>query len=151
MKGNITVVNKHTGEVWDFGWANDEGLAEAYANINETLAALERGRRKLREAVLKQMEKEGVDHRGVGRYIWHKRINRYLNYDLSTMRKVLDEDTLNLLIKPDKPKIDQMLKDSANNPKSPVIEPKAASALRETMVEERAPAVVLRLEVKNDG
>lgn len=151
-KGKVTVVNKLTGEVYDFAWADDESQAEAYANLSETITALERAKKKIREMVVADMDKRQLDHNkvGGGRFEWHKVISRYFNYDLRIMRNVLDEDLYNQIITPNKTMIDKFLKEGIADPDHAVITPEAGQALRDHMVEVRPPSVALKLERSKD-
>lgn len=151
-KGKVTVVNKLTGEIYDFDWADEESQAEAYANLSETITALERAKKKIREIVVADMDKRQLDHNkvGGGRFEWHKVISRYYNYDLRIMRNVLDEDLFNQIIKPNKTLIDKFLKESVADPEHAVIPADAGQALRDHMTEERPPSVALKLERSKD-
>lgn len=149
----INVVNKYTGEVMSFSTARPVDKAQSYLAINETINALERAKDKIKDQILTEIGERGEEDLEVGSsFIWHRQTRRYFNYDLGVMRERLDEDLFNMLIKPDKTKIDEVLAESVKAKKHPVIEPEIGSELRKTMVEERMPVTALRLErISNEG
>ena len=145
MSKPITVVSKATGEIFEFKADTDMELAQSYDQIRELIGALERAKTKIRTQVLQRMEASNDDSIDLGNYKWRKQIRHYLNYDMTVLRNLLDEDLLNDLVKPDKTKIDQYIKDSVDAD-SPVIPADVATELRATMFAERTPSVAVMLE-----
>lgn len=144
MAKPITVVSKATGEIFEFKADTDSDLAASYDQIRELVAALERAKTKIKTQVLQRMEAANDDSIDLGAYRWRKQIRHYLNYDLATMHRVLDEDMVNELVQPDKTKVDQYIKDSVAG--SGAIPPEAVSELRESMVVDKPPSVAVILE-----
>jgi hypothetical protein len=135
----VTATNKHTGEVVELptdtpedvvlGWQ----IAQEYAKTADTLKA------QLKELV------PGI----VGERTTSDPINGFMfrissiqrrTYDKSIMRQVLDEDTFDQLLKPDKTLVDKFLADNLETLGE------ASTRLRETMVEDGKPYQVIKLE-----
>lgn len=133
MKAEVTAINTYSGEVVAFKTATELDLVRSYKHINEFIKALTKAKDEIKALVMDSMED---DEYQVGRYIWQKQTRRYFNYDLSAMRRLLDEDLVNTLVKPDKALISKHLKD---------LDADTAKELEASMVEERPPSTALVL------
>lgn len=104
----IRTVNKATGELLEFPYENLDELAGQYDDINQQIKALERAKAKLAEVVRTMMgdEKE-LKIQPKLRFVLSTR--HYLNYDLAVLRRVLDEDMVSLIVKPDKRRTEEHL------------------------------------------
>lgn len=134
----VTATNKHTGEVVSLIVNNQEQLVQAWLIAQEYAKVSEKLKDQLKELVPKFVESslsEPID----GYQFRISNIQRK-NYDKTVMRDVLDADTFDLLLKPDKPAIDTYLKKNLETLGD------VSTRLRETMIAEREPYQVIKLE-----
>lgn len=143
MNKTVEVVNKYSGEIYTFHWENEVEQAQAYKQLGETIDALVRAKNKIRDDILKNIDGQ---RQIVGAFEWSVQVRRYMNYDLTVMRNVLDEDYYNQLVKPDKIKIDLAIKETIFDPEKGNMTLDATQALRDSMIEERLPSTALRLD-----
>lgn len=135
----ITVTNEATGEVIELP---DETYADVitswmiatqYEKVGKAI------KDKLKKLVPKYVNDKGLSEPVNGVMFRHSVIQRK-SYDKSVMRQIFDEDTLDLLLKPDKKLVDNYLKDHLEELGE------KSSHLRDTMIDEGLPYQVIKLE-----
>lgn len=134
----IQVVNKLTGEVYELDDHTSVAIRDSWLLLSETIKACERAKEKLKPKVDKIMAEQSV--LPIGEYQFRRSVIERKNYDKSVMRKVLDADTFDLLLVPDKPRIDTFLKENLETLGD------ASTKLRQSMVSVGNPYTTLRLE-----
>lgn len=135
----ISATNKATGEVVELQAGTPEQIVEAWRVAQEydkTATAL--------KDQLKRLVPDIVGPRGVsepiGIYQFRVSSIQRMTYDKSVLREVLDEDTLDLFLKPDKPAIDKYLKENLEELGD------ASTRIRQSMVADGNPYQTIRLE-----
>ena len=134
----VTATNKHTGEVVSLIVNNQQQLVQAWLIAQEYNKVSEKLKAQLKELVPKFVESnlsEPID----GYQFRISNIQRK-NYDKTVMREVLDADTFDLLLKPDKTAIDTYLKENLESLGD------VSTRLREAMIDEGAGYTVIKLE-----
>ena len=139
----MQVVNKWTGEVTELPDKTVEDLIDSWLILTETIKACERAKEQLKNKVLKNLEPNGTLELG-GYMFRHSSIQR-MNYNKSVMKEVLDEDTVDLFLIPDKTAIDNWLKESVLRGENSEI----TNELRNSMIPVGKPYTTLRLEKIN--
>lgn len=134
----VQVVNKLTGEIIDIKDNSPEAIKQSWLLLSETIKALERAKDKLKPKVQAILEPAGTYD--FGDYVFRQSVVQRQNYDKATMRKVLDADTFDLLLVPDKTRIDTYLKENIDNLGE------AGATLRNSMVAVGEPYTMIRLE-----
>lgn len=134
----MKVVNKLTGEVYELNTDTPEDIRESWQLVSEAIKTLEAAKDKLKPMVQAILDDSG--QYDFGDYIFKLIPVQRMNYDKSVMRQVLDEDTLDLLLMPDKTAIDNYLKENIETLGD------ASTQLRNTMVAVGRPYSQLRLE-----
>lgn len=136
---NITATNKATGEVVDLPADSPEQIAQAWLIAQEyekTSLAL--------KAQLKKLVPSFVGPNGVsepiGSFQFRVTVIQRMTYDKVVMRRVLDEDEFDVLLKPDKTAVDKYLKENLETLGE------ASTELRRSMIPEGNPYEVIRLE-----
>lgn len=90
----ITVVNKLTGEIFEYKYRNIEEAEAAYLEVKAMSDALDRAKKKLNDYIAGQVEdRHQFDNGYTGRWISGQR-RRYLP---EIVRKYLDEDQLDIV------------------------------------------------------
>lgn len=133
----IQFLNKWTGELHELPDKTPEQIRDAWLALSETIKACERAKDKLKPKV---EELIGESTYPIGDYQFRRTITQRKNYDKTVMRRVLDEDTLDLFLAPDKSKIDTWLKENAEQLGE------TSNILRKTMVNVGNPYTAIRLE-----
>lgn len=129
---------KSTGEVFEFDDTSPEKIMESWKLIGEYLKAFEQAKDKLKKLVPNIVDARGIyEHEGFAFRVY---ATQRMNYDKSILRNVLDADTYDLLLKPDKTAIDNYLKDNLEYLKE------KSTELRTSMVAEGKPYQTVRLE-----
>lgn len=135
----VSATHKTTGETIEHDVNNIVDMVNAWRLASE----YEKLAMSLKEQ-LKKMLPPFLDESGnseeVGGYVFKSRLIHRRNYDKTIMRQVLDEDTFDLLLIPDKTKIDAYIKENMNSLGD------ISTKLRETMVDVGRPYNVTRLE-----
>lgn len=135
----ITATNQATGEVIELDANNLDQIVEAWRIAQEYDNAATALKDQLKKLVPEMVNNQGVSE-PVGDYMFRVSNVQRQNYDKSVMREVLDADTFDLLLKPDKPAIDTYIKENLDNLGE------ASTVLRGAMVSEGQPYQVIRLE-----
>lgn len=139
----ITATNKATGEVVELNADSPEQIVEAWRIAQEydkTAVAL--------KDQLKKLVPDIVGSRGVsdpiGNYQFRVSSIQRMTYDIAVMREVLDPDTFDVLLKPDKPAVDRYIKENLENLGE------GSTKLRQAMVADGNPYQVIKLEKLSD-
>lgn len=135
----IKAINKHTGEVVILPADTPERLVEAWQIAQEYAKTAEALKDQLKKLVPKFVE-NGSTSQPINGFIFRISNVQRMNYDKAKLREVLDEDTYDLLVKPDKPMIDKYLKENLESLGS------ASTELRQAMIPEGKPYEVIKLE-----
>lgn len=135
----ISATNKATGEIIELDASTPEQIVAAWRTAQEYAKAANALKDQLKEIVPTLVVGGGLSEPINGFQFRVNAVQRY-NYDKSVMRQVLDEDTFDLLLKPDKPSIDKFLKENL------VQLGDKSTQLRNSMVAEGIPYQVIRLE-----
>lgn len=136
------IVNTFTGEIYDLRDKTPKDLLESWRILTETIKACERGKEKLRpkvEAILDE-----YDRYDFGDYRFVRTFNQRKNYDKAVMRQVLDEDTLDLFLVPDKPRLDAWCKELVQDENEQAYQ--IVTKLRNSLVAVGEPYTAIRLE-----
>ena len=134
----ITATNKHTGEVVSLEADTYEKLIQAWQIAQEYAKVADRLKAQLKEVVPKFVEgRTSEPHNG---FMFRISSIQRMNYDKAILRQQLDEDVLDLLLEPNKPKVDAYLKDNLESLGD------ASTIIRKAMVEVGRPYQVIKLE-----
>lgn len=136
----ITVVNKLTGEVLELPDNSPVEIKDAWLMLSETIKMLERAKDKLKPKVAELIEANGTYD--VGDYVFRQTAIQRTNYDAAVMREQLDPDVFEVLMVPNKPLVDQFLKENM------VELGEVSTLLRASMVPVGQPYTTIRLEKK---
>lgn len=134
----ITFLNKFTGEIHELSDNTPDEIRDAWLALSETIKACERAKDKLKPKVEALLNEHGLyDY---GDYKFRQTTVQRQNYDKSVMRDLLDADTFDVLMIPDKTKVDQYLKDNLESLGD------TSTKLRSSMIALGEPYSVIRLE-----
>jgi len=135
----IQITNKITGEIHQYADDSHEAILHTWREAQELERVAKSIKDKLRDSV-----KASVDHRGVSEPLegYQFRVSRVqrMQYDVGTLRRLLDEDLYQTLVKPDKTAIDNYIKANVEDLGS------VASEIRQNMIEDGAPYEIVKLE-----
>lgn len=135
----ITATNKATGEVIELD-ANDLAeIVEAWRVVQEYEKAAGDLREQLKKLVPAYANNKGLTDE-VDNHMFRVSHIQRMNYDKAIMRRVLDEDIFDVLLRPDKPAIDKYLKENLETLGG------ASTELRESMIPDGKAYQVIRLE-----
>jgi hypothetical protein len=121
------VVNKLTGEVYELDDHTAVAIRDSWLLLTETIKACERAKEKLKPKIDNIMAELSV--LPIGDYQFRRTITERKTYDKAVMRQVLDADVFDLLLVPDKTRIDEYLKDNLET-----LDQGVGTALRNSMV-----------------
>lgn len=136
---NITAMNKATGEVIDLPADTPEQIVEAWRVAQEYDKAAVALKDQLKRLVPAIVGDNGISE-PVGNYMFRVSSVQRMTYDKAVMRQVLDEDTFDVLLKPDKTAIDKYLKENLETLGT------GSTQLRQAMIPEGKPYQVIKLE-----
>lgn len=106
----VQVVNTRTGEVHEWDITTDEQMAMTYDELTGLEGAIKRAKDKIKAKVIDRMGMD--DHLDVNYTYQFKVVPRSTyEYYLPELRKWFDEDTLDVILKADTKKTDQLIKD----------------------------------------
>lgn len=135
----ITAINKATGEVIELPSDTLEQIMDAWKVAQE----YDKAAKSLKDQ-LKMLIPEFVDHTNKSEEVsnFQFKINsiQRMTYDKSVLRENLDEDTFDVLMKPDKGAVDKYLKENAEELGE------ASHIIRVSMVADGSPYQVIKLE-----
>ena len=138
----ITAVDVLTGEVLEFADETPEDIKNSWLMISKQIQALERAKDKLKPKVAELLDEFGKYE--FEDYMFRQMTVQRRNYDKAVMREALDEDTLDLFLVPDKPRVDQYIKEHLEELGE------VSTLLRKTMVTVGNPYTTVRLEKVTD-
>jgi hypothetical protein len=138
----IKAINRATGEVLELPADTLRELIDAWNVAKEYKKTSEAISEQVKPLIDKYMAASGLTEEVDGQRFRVTVIQRK-NYDKAVMRNVLDEDTFDLLLKPDKTVIDNYLKEHLEDLGE------ASTILRTSMVDEGKPYEVVKLEKLN--
>ena len=133
----ITATNKHTGEVINLPSDTLEQIVEAWRIAQEYAKTAEALKDQLKRLVPKYVDDVSEPING---YMFRVSNVQRMNYDKSKLREVFDEDTLDILLKPDKTAIDRYLKENLEQIGED------STWIRRSMIPEGKPYTVIKLE-----
>lgn len=96
----IRVVDKATGELMEFDYKDDADLAQQYWELGKEIDAKKRAREKMRDVILQMMDDQTSYE--AGRWLFRRQHRTYTEYDKAALKRHLDADQLDLVLKPDK-------------------------------------------------
>lgn len=143
MSTIIETTNKISGEVVAFDVNNLDEMVKAWRYAQELEKMSKRIRDKVKPLVDELIETSTSEVSG-GYQFRVSNIQRK-TYDKSVMRQVLDEDTFDVFVKPDKSAVDKYIKENLETLGD------TAKQLRDSMIDDGKPYIVYKLErVLND-
>lgn len=123
------IINKLTGEIYDITSLGE--LVEAWREVSSQIKDLETVKNQLKPLVDNYTNEMGKSEEYKGYMFTTSNIQRQ-NYDKAVMRQVLDEDTFDLLLTPDKKAIDNYLKELVERGDSDNVSGQLRKALQPT-------------------
>lgn len=123
----IQVVNKLTGEVYELDDQTAVQIRDSWLMLTETIKACERAKEKLKPKVDTIMAE--LSTLPIGPYQFRRTITERKTYDKAVMREVLDADVFDLMLEPNKTRVDEYLKDNLE-----ILDHEVGTKLRNTMV-----------------
>lgn len=129
-----SITDRLTGLVYDV--ETDEDVIESMILINDQIKALDEVKKQLRDIILER-ELSGKEHNG--RLVRISSVQR-MSYDKSLLRQLLDEDTYDVLVKPDKTSVDKYLKENLETLGD------VSTQLRKGMIPEGNPYTIVKIE-----
>lgn len=138
---NIQATNRATGEVVELPANTPEEIVSAWQIAQEYEKTAKSLKDQLREVVPSLVTDRGVSE-PIGKVMFRVSNIQRKTYDKSTLREVLDADTFDTMLKPDKKTVDTYIKElvKTGDPEG------VSSKLRESMVAEGMPYQVIKLE-----
>jgi hypothetical protein len=135
----IEATNKHTGEVIELPADTFEQVVDAWRIAQEYSKAADRLKDQLKKLVPKYIGDRNVSEEYNG-YMFRANVIQRQTYDKAVMREVLDQDVYDVLVKPDKTKVDTYIKENLADLGD------IATQLRASMQPDGKPYEVIRLE-----
>ena len=135
---NIQITNYRTGELIELPVGKPEDILDSLRFVQETKKLYE-----LAEAKLKAMSRKIVDSNGVfehGEYRLRISPVQRMTYDRAVLRSVVDEDTLDSLLKLNKTAVDEYIKENLYSLGE------GATLLRKTMIPDGNPYETVKVE-----
>ncbi len=134
----VSATNHSTGELIELPVDNFKQLVQAWRIAQDYDKTATRLKDQLKSIVPQYVEKDRSPEYDNAQFKITS-IQR-MTYDKATLREVVDEDTFDVLTKPDKPAIDKYLKENLEELGD------ASTRLRQAMVPEGKPYEVIKLE-----
>lgn len=135
----ITATNKATGEIIELAANTPQEIVLAWQTAKEYAKAADQLKVQLKELIPDFVGDRGTSQ-PIDGHIFRVSYIQRKTYDKSVMREVLDTDTFDLMLKPDKPAIDRFLKENLESLGD------ASTALRRNMLPDGNPYQVIKLE-----
>lgn len=129
-------VEVSTGEIIDIDTSSDHAIVKSWQFLSDQIKELEKAKDQLKELIRRQE----LDDREIDGYMFKVSGVQRRNYDLETMRNVLDEDLFNTFIQADKKLVDSWIQENIE------IDPDTTEKLRKSMVDVGQPYTVLKLQ-----
>lgn len=141
----ISATNHFSGEVIELDAETYEQIVEAWQIAQEYAKVAERLKDQLKQLVPKFVDDITGVSEPVNGYIFRVSNIQRTNYDKAIMRQVFDEDTLDLLLEPNKPAIDKYLREHLEDIGN------GSTLLRKSMLPVGKPYAVIKLEKVSRG
>ena len=135
----ITATNKATGEVVELGTESPEAIVSAWRVAQEYEKTAKALKDQLKELVPDFVGEKGVSEQ-IGDYIFRVSSIQRMTYDKAALRELLDEDTFDVLLKPDKSAVDRFLKENLGQLGE------TSTKIRGSMIADGKPYQVIKLE-----
>lgn len=135
----ITATNKATGEVIELPSDTLEDIVAAWRVAQEYDKAATALKDQLKELARTYINDAGISEE-VSNFVFKRNVIQRMTYDKATLRDLLDEDTYDVLTKPDKPTIDKYIKENLESLGS------VSTQLRQAMIPDGKPYEVIKLE-----
>lgn len=135
----ITATNKATGEVVELPVDVPEQIVVAWRVAQEYVKTAESLKNQLKKLVPEFVGTNGISE-PIGNFMFRVSNIQKMTYDKATMRRVLDEDVFDVLLKPDKTAIDKYLKENLESLGA------ASTQLRTSMIPDGNPYQIIKLE-----
>lgn len=135
----ISATHKTTGELVEFDVTNLTELVSAWRTVQEYEKLATNLKDQLKKLLPQYIKEDGKSDEIDG-YRFTTVLVQKKNYDKAVLRQVLDEDLLDLFLKPDKTKIDNYIKEHLDELGE------NSGLLRDTMIEDGKPYSITRLE-----
>lgn len=135
----ISATHKTTGELVEFDVTNLTELVSAWRTVQEYEKLATNLKDQLKKLLPQYINEDGKSDEIDG-YRFTTVFVQKKNYDKAVLRQVLDEDLLDLFLKPDKTKIDNYIKEHLDELGE------NSGLLRDTMIEDGKPYSITRLE-----
>lgn len=130
----MKVVNKFTGEIYELPTRKPADIVDSWRLLNGLIETAKRAKDKLK------VKAEALDRQDINGYEFIVMNNQRFNYDKAVMRQLLDADTFDSLLVPDKAAVDEYLRENLDTLGE------ASSELRRTMVPVGSPYQTIRLQ-----
>lgn len=137
---NITATNKATGEIIDLPAGTPEEIVQAWQTAQQYAKAADALKDQLKKLVPGLIGNRGISE-PIGHCQFRISVIQRMAYDKSVMREVLDADTFDLMLKPDKTSIDKFIKENLETLGD------ISTKLRQSMIPDGRPYEVIKLEV----
>jgi len=135
----VQAINKITGEVAEFEVSDLSSLMSAYAAAQEYEKVATSLKNQLKKVLPKYLDEFGRSEVLNGRQFKTTTVQR-MTYDKAVLRQVLDEDTYDQFMKPEKTKIDKYLAENLEHLGD------VSTKLRQAMIADGTPYSVTKLE-----
>ncbi len=135
----VRATNKATGEYVELPASTPKEIVEAWQIAQEYVKTAEALKNQLKELVPNLVGDKGISE-PIGNFAFRVSSIQRKNYDKLVMRELLDPDTFDVLVKPDKPAVDKYLKENLASLGD------ISTKLRQAMVEDGNPYQVIKLE-----
>lgn len=135
----VKSIHQITGEVVELKIDTPEQIVQAWRLASEYGKLAERLKDQLKKHVPKVVNEKGLSE-PIDGYMFRVMSVQRMNYDKAVLRKVFDEDTLDLFLQPNKPEVDKYLKEHLEEVGE------GSTLLRNSMVATGSPYSVVKLE-----
>lgn len=134
----IKATNRLTGEIYELADDTPQDIRSSWQILSETIKTLEAAKDKLKPKIADMVDAKGVYD--FGDAMFRQLAIQRTTYDKAVMRDLLDEDTLDLLLAPDKTLVDNYLKENLADLGD------VSTKLRDSMIPVGRPYTTIRLE-----
>lgn len=128
------IIDKLTGLMYETD--TDEQVIESMILVNDQLKSLDYVKKQLRDLIIER-DLSGKEHND--RLVRVSSVQR-MSYDKSLLRELLDEDTYDVLVKPDKTAVDTYIKENLEQLGE------ISTQLRKNMIPEGNPYTIVKIE-----
>lgn len=136
---NVTALNKATGEYIEMPVNSPAEIVQAYNIAREYDKAATNLKEQIKKLIPGIVNDKGLSEE-INGYMFRISNVQRMTYDKAIMRQVLDEDTYDQFLKPDKPALDKFLKENLERLGD------KSTKLRDSMVEDGGNYQVIKLE-----